>query len=312
MNEIVQLGTLPRSKIPTITYDNASSYFEALADLHISHLGSQRYEADVEEDVEEDVLADDIRRKFVARFLFRKLIRDQEQRKQWIFHDNGPFPVWCDDFRPENVLVDEAGSITGVVDWEFTYTAPAEFSHAPPWWLLLKKPEDWSNGLDDWCTEYEKPLQTFLEAMRKCEDEAIQGRRLAEGQRLSSRMQDSWQSGDSWIMYAARNNFAFDAIYWKKIDQRFFGSTTYDNNIINIHDVWRKRLHLLEPTEKELMEEYVTLKLKERNTLRLAWDADEYTMGWMKRMREKRRKENDEKKAAEGEGRDVPAGPNTE
>jgi hypothetical protein len=213
MNEIVQLGTLPRSKLPTSTYDNASSYFEALADLHISHLGSQRNEADVEEDVEADVLADDIRRKFVARFLFRKLVRDQELRKQWIFHDNGPFPVWCDDFRPENVLVDEAESITGVVDWEFTYTAPAEFSHAPPWWLLLKKPEDWSKGLDDWCTEYEKPLQTFLEAMRKCEDEAIQERRLVEGQRLSSRMRDSWQSGDFWIMYAARNNFAFDAIY---------------------------------------------------------------------------------------------------
>ncbi|KAJ5562528.1 hypothetical protein N7535_003023 [Penicillium sp. DV-2018c] len=311
MNEIVQLGTLPRSKLPTSTYDNASSYFEALADLHISHLGSQRNEADVEDDVEADVLADDIRRKFVARFLFRKLIRDQELRKQWIFHDNGPFPVWCDDFRPENVLVDEAESIAGVVDWEFTYTAPAEFSHAPPWWLLLKKPEDWSKGPDDWCMEYEKPLQIFLEAMRKCEDEAILEKRLVEGQRLSSRMRDSWQSGDFWIMYAARNNFAFDAVYWKKIDQRFFGPTTYEGD--NIDDVWRKRLHLLESGEKELMEEYVALKLKERNTYCLAWDADEYTLGWMKRMREKRWKEEKEKKAAEGEGEgDIPSGPDIE
>jgi len=39
-------------------------------------------------------------------------------------------------------------------------------------------------------------------------------------------------------MYAARNNFAFDVIYWKKIDRRFFGPTDeYDN----ICDVWRKR-----------------------------------------------------------------------
>ncbi|KAJ5972672.1 uncharacterized protein N7479_002590 [Penicillium vulpinum] len=283
MNEIVQLGTLPRSKLPPTTYDKASSYFEALAELHISHLISQRNEADVLAYIPTDVLADDFRRKFVARFLFRTLIRDQEQRKQWILYDDGPFPVWCDDFRPENVLVDEAESITGVVDWEFTYTAPAEFSYTPPWWLLLQKPEDWPNGLDDWCTEYEKHLQTFLGAMRQVEDEAIQNKRLVEGQRLSSRMRDSWQSGDFWVMYAARNNFAFDAIYWKKIDRRFFGTTTYEDD--NICDVWRKRLHLLEPEEIELMEKYVDLKLKERNTGLFAWDPNEYTVEWIKRMK---------------------------
>jgi hypothetical protein len=226
MNETVQLGTLSLSKLPTTTDEKASSYFEALAELHLLHLRSQRNEANILPDVDADVLADDFRRKFVSRFLFRKLVRDQEQRKEWIFHDDGPFPIWCDDFRPENLLVDEAECIAGVVDWEFTYTAPVEVSHAPPWWLLLKKPEDWPEGLDNWCTEYEKALQTFLAAMRKCEDEAIQKKLLVEGQRLPSRMRDSWQSGDFWIMYAARNNFAFDAIYWEKIDQRFFGSTT--------------------------------------------------------------------------------------
>lgn len=80
--------------------------------------------------------------------------------------------------------------------------------------------------------------------MGKYEDEAIQNKQLVEGQRLSSRMRDSWQSGDFWIMYAARNNFAFDVIYWKNIDRRFFGPTDEDDNIC---DVWRKRLHLLEP-----------------------------------------------------------------
>lgn len=283
MNEIVQLGTLPRSKLPTTTYDKASLYFEALAELHILHLASQRNEADILEDIPDDILADDFRRKFVARFLFRKLVRDKEQRKQWLSHENGPFPVWCDDFRPENVLVDEAENIVGVVDWEFTYTAPAEFTHAPPWWLLLRKPEDWPEGLDDWCAEYEKSLQRFLEAMRKCEDEAIQNKRLVEGQRISSRMRDSWKSGDFWIMYAARNNFAFDAIYWKKIDRRFFGGNTCEDG--DISGVWRERIHLLEPEEMEFMEECVDLKLKERNAGLFAWDPNEYTVGWIKRMK---------------------------
>ncbi|KAJ5953557.1 hypothetical protein N7454_000453 [Penicillium verhagenii] len=267
--------TLPRSELPTTIYDKASSYFEALAGLHISHLKSQRNEADMQEDITEDALADTFRRKFVARFLFRKLIRDQEHRKQVIFAENGPFPVWCDDFRPENVLVDEAENIAGVVDWEFTYTAPTEFSHAPPWWLLLR--------LDDWCAEYEKPLQSFLEAMRKCEDKEIRMEKLKESQRLSDHMRDSWESGNFWVVYAARNNFAFDAIYWEKIDQRFLRnpSDEYD-----IQDVWQKRLPLLEAEEIELMEQYVDLRVKEwiQRKRDLTWQPGEYTVEWIKRM----------------------------
>ncbi|KAH8429118.1 uncharacterized protein LDX57_006788 [Aspergillus melleus] len=297
MNEIVQLGTLPRSQLPTTTYEKASSYFEALAELHLQHLISQRNEADISPDVDVDALADTFRRKFVARFLFRKLVRDKESRKQFIFHDDGPFPIWCDDFRPKNVLVDENQCITGVVDWEFTYTAPVEFSHAPPWWLLLRKPEDWPNGLDDWCVEYGKALETFLVAMAKCEDEAIQKGLLVEGQRLSGRMRDSWRSGDFWIMYAARNNFAFDAIYWEKVDGRFFGSTICEDG--DVCDIWRKRLHLLQPGERRLMEEYVDLKLKDRNTWRLVWDADESTVEWIERLRKKKEREEREEKPLE-------------
>ncbi|KAJ5729249.1 uncharacterized protein N7483_003757 [Penicillium malachiteum] len=276
MNEIVRVGTLPRSKLPTANYDKTSLYFEALAELHISHLKYQRNDA-----IDS---ADDCRRKFVARFLFRKLIRDPELREKWMSpsYENGPFPVWCDDFRPQNVLVDKADKVVGVVDWEFTYAAPVQFSHAPPWWLLLDKPEYWAKGLDDWCTEYERRLPVFLQAMRDCEEVVFQTRneRLEESQRLSSRMRDSWESGDFWIMYAARNNFAFDAIYWNKIDRRFFGPTGYVDDD-NICDVWKKRLDLLEPEEKKTMEKYVDRKLKETETRPLCWDPDQYTLEFM-------------------------------
>ncbi|KAJ5930981.1 hypothetical protein N7466_006474 [Penicillium verhagenii] len=292
MNEIVSLGTLPRSKLPTTTYNKASLYFEALAELHITHLRSQRNEANIEANIELNTLADDYRRQFVARFLFRKIACDQGQREKWILHENGPFPLWCDDLRPGNFLVNEAGIIVGVVDWEYTYTAPVEFNYAPPWWLLLCKPESWDRGLDDWCTEYTKALQTFLEAMKQCEDELVRNGKLRDGQRLSSQMRDSWQSGDFWIMYAARNNFAFDAIYWKKIDQRFFGPAACDDQ-----DVWKERLHLLEPGDVELIEEYVKLKLDEKKEEKseriLAWDADEYTLGWVKKLPEMQRERHE-------------------
>lgn len=105
--------------------------------------------------------------------------------------------------------------------------------------------------------------------------------RPKESQRLSSRMRHSWESGDFWIMYAARNNFAFDAIYWNKIDQRFFGPDISDDNIC---DVWKKRLHLLEPEEKETMDKYVDLKLQENETRLLSWDPDQYTLEYMAKM----------------------------
>ncbi|KAJ5198355.1 uncharacterized protein N7498_007472 [Penicillium cinerascens] len=116
-----------------------------------------------------------------------------------------------------------------------------------------------------------------------CEEDAYQTRneRLEESQRLSSRMRHSWESGDFWIIYAARNNFAFDAIYWNKIDQRFFGSNKSDDNIC---DVWKKRLHLLEPEEKEMMDKYVDLKLQENETRLLSWDPDQYTLEYMAKM----------------------------
>ncbi|KAJ5235927.1 hypothetical protein N7489_006018 [Penicillium chrysogenum] len=229
MNELVRLGSLPRSKIPHTTFSTASCYFEALADLNIEHLVHQRNDA-----VES---ADDCRRKFIARQLFRKLAR--EKRLTDSIFEQGPFKIWCDDLRPGNILLHENMQIAGVVDWEFTYTAPVEFSHAPPWWLLIEKPELWPNGMDNW------------------ED---------------VHMQRSWDSGNFWIVYAALNSFAFDAIYWKKIDPLFFKAAGSPET------AWKERLDLLAEKEIEEMEQLVVRKLEEKETRVLKWDPDEYTV----------------------------------
>ncbi|KAJ5697599.1 Aminoglycoside phosphotransferase [Penicillium malachiteum] len=108
-------------------------------------------------------------------------------------------------------------------------------------------------------------------------------------------------------MYAARNNFAFDTIYWKKTDQRFFGATTCGDD--DFSEAWRERLHLLDPSERELMEECVSLKIKERYHRLLAWDLDEYGIEWTERTRpivQRERagikKEREEREAEEGNG----------
>ncbi|GFF47805.1 hypothetical protein IFM58399_08142 [Aspergillus lentulus] len=241
MNALVQLGSLPQSKLPTATFDTKSSYFEALAELHIAHLINQRNDA-----IDS---AEDCRRKLVARYLLRKLAREHRLTERW-----HPLTKARSNF-----------------DWEFAYAAPVEFSFAPPWWLLIEKPDYWRQGLDDWCSEYDRRLQTFLGAMRYQEDKAIEQGWLKSSQRLSGPMQESWESGDFWIAYAARDNFAFDLIYWHKIDQRFFGPTSSP-----IDDVWKQRLDFLEPEDRADIERFVAIKLEEMNTRPLAWDPDDY------------------------------------
>jgi hypothetical protein len=173
--------------------------------------------------------------------------------------------------------MDENLKLAGVLDWEFTYAAPVEFSYAPPWWLLIEKPEYWPQGLDDWCMQYDRRLQTFLKALVCREDNEINNGKMLNDQRHSGPMEASWRSGDFWVVYAAMNNFVFDSIYWQKIDQQFFGSTT-----CAFDDVWKQRLDVLEPEERDEMEKHVISKVEEMQNRVLAWDPDEYTLDFAK------------------------------
>jgi hypothetical protein len=67
MNEVVQLGTLPRAKLPVedATFETFSSYLTTLANLHLCHLTHQRNDA-----IDS---ASDCRQKYITRYLFRKL-----------------------------------------------------------------------------------------------------------------------------------------------------------------------------------------------------------------------------------------------
>lgn len=64
------------------------------------------------------------------RQLFRKL--RAEGRLANAEFDHGPFKLWCDNFRPANVLVDKDANIAAAIDWEFSYAAPADFFFVPP------------------------------------------------------------------------------------------------------------------------------------------------------------------------------------
>lgn len=262
MNKLVRLGTLPRSKLPDVTFESSLSYFSALAELHVEHLTHQRNDA-----VDS---ATNCWRKYVARQLLCRLSKDRQLTVSTSNNDTGPFKLWCDDLQPSNVLLNVDLQIVGVIDWEFTYASLAEFSSALPWWLLLEQPEYWPDGIEAWTEVYEHRLQTFLKVLIEHEDDLIFSGRLEEEQRLSQLMWESWRSRDFWVSYAARKNFAFDAIFWQKLDHHFFGPGGTPE------DVWEKRIELLDEKEKMSIEPFVQQKLEDMKERVLAWDPDEY------------------------------------
>lgn len=262
MNELVRTGTFPRAKLPASTFKTSSDYFQALAKIHVDHLASQRNDA-----IESRA---DCQRKYTARQLFQKLARERKFVSDR--YDKGPFKFWCDDLRPSNILLDAHLQIVAVIDWEFSYAAPSEFTFAPPWWLLIEQPEYWEKGLDDWVQQYERRLATFLKAMVDCEDASIAAGQLLEEQRLSGEMRESWASGDFWTVYAARRNFAFDGVFWGKLDPRFFGRGEGGSGP---GDAWMERLELLDEKARAAMEALVDRKVAESETRELAWEPDE-------------------------------------
>ncbi|GJC80902.1 hypothetical protein ColLi_03740 [Colletotrichum liriopes] len=176
------------------------------------------------------------------------------------------FRLWCDDFRPANVLIDENDNVLGAIDWEFAYVGPTQFVLDSPWWLLLDMPEMWDDGIENWTCVYEKRLQTWLLALEEAEKEMSSGSFL-----LSAYMRESWETGRFWLNYAARKSWAFDTVYWKYLDERFFGECGEN---IPTEELWKTRVHLLSPKEQAAMELLVQIKMEEsKERVLVEWEA---------------------------------------
>jgi len=316
MNNLVQLSNIPIALLPPedTTYETSDEWYTALADMHMLQLVFQR----------NDIIdsPDDCRNKYVARVLFRRLAK-QKKLSTFGFADdtwssqalsspavlsttkeslkseeilqapkrNGSFRLWCDDLRFGNVLVDKALRVKGVIDWEYTYAAPAQFVLDPPWWLIMQQPERHEKGIDEWIREYEPRLHTWLQCMEEVEVEEKEisrtfqqlegitfkdgdiGSKKLETANLSSYMRQSWNKGRFWLNYAARNSWVFDYIYWRFLDERFFGDYKTNDDINNL---WETRVDLLTHKERLAMELLVERKMEEKRLKNiLDWAPEE-------------------------------------
>ncbi|KAI1163982.1 hypothetical protein F5B18DRAFT_617228 [Nemania serpens] len=246
-----QIDANPRF-LPSGTYSTSKEWYCALADMHLTHLICQ-----CNDNIRNE---DDARDKYVARLLFRQLAYDGRLTSE-LGEEKGneTFRIYSEGLHPKNVLLDKDFNVAGVIDWEFAYVAPAAFSSDPPWWLLLGKPEDWPDGYAGWMKSYEPRLQVFLRVLEEEEDK-LRRTRTAESPTagsstpLSQRMRKSWESKTWMINYAARNERAFDYLYWKYLDSRFFGPNEHQNHRARLSRFTEKEIEMIESFVKSKME----------------------------------------------------------
>ncbi|KAK1973252.1 phosphotransferase [Colletotrichum cereale] len=285
MTDMIRLANIPRSVLPPKgkTYETADEWYTALADMHIAQLIFQHNDLVTSED--------DCRNKYVARQVFRRLAKQGRLSTFGFAEDNwsaqsskipastlspGPsgsdcFRLWGDDFRAGNILLTSSDEIAALIDWEYTYVGPTQFMLDPPWWLLLETAEMWSSGIDKWREAYDMRLKTWLSAMKKAEADMIEPGTLPAP--LSTYMQESWETGRFFLSYGARKSWAFDTMYWKFLDERFFGER---KSGVQKDDLWKTRVHLLSEEERAAMGPFVERKMTESKERRIVgWDPTE-------------------------------------
>jgi aminoglycoside phosphotransferase (APT) family kinase protein len=240
MNRLAQFSNIPPGVFAKRRFTNAADYFEELAKQHLYHLEFQRNDAIRDEA--------DCRKKYIARCLFRKISREIPKE-----HCDGPFRLFCDDLRPGNILIDASKlTVSGAIDWEFTYSAPAEFTYTAPWWLLLDRPEEWEPDLNQFLARYMPRFHVFLETLRECETRKIIEGSLSDSQRLSDAMEMSMKTGLFWDCLASRHSSMFDEIYWTFIDQRYYGPfTTFEDRTTHLSDEERMNLEAFVQTKMQ-------------------------------------------------------------
>ncbi|OTB09419.1 hypothetical protein M426DRAFT_6691 [Hypoxylon sp. CI-4A] len=249
MNSLVEFAGAPPSLLPSQTYSTADKWYSALADMHLAQLVFQQNDAVADEE--------DAREKYVARQLFRRLASSGQLTPGLDNQDdNSTFRLYSEDLRPSNVLIDKDLKVVGVIDWEFAYAAPAQFSFDPPWWLLLKSPEYWPDGYAPWMEAYKPRLETFLRVLEKEEKRTGISALTRSTIPLSQRMRESWEKQTWMVNYAARNSWAFDFIYWRYLEEKYIGP--------NEQSDYHARLELLTEQELEAMRSLAAMKIKQQ------------------------------------------------
>lgn len=257
INEILRCSGLPEDCFPSRVYASSADYLLQLCELHFTHLLRQRNSV---------FDAADCREKYICRHLFQAIAPRFICRRE----NAGPFKLFSDDLCPGNILVDDSLQVVAVLDWEFCYTAPIQFSSSPPWWLLLRKPRDWlaDEGPESFLKHYMPKLELFLEIMELREETRATGTTEQPSRRLSARMRQSFEDKSFWFNMAARTSFGVDDVYWYMLDEHCYGPrSSINERLIKATsgvDIYNDREDFVRLKIKQLQEYHIEVDCKDQ------------------------------------------------
>jgi hypothetical protein len=199
MNELATAAFYPVDTFAIAPFTSAGEHFRYLASEHKTHPSTQRNLCGSPVEAHN---------RYVSRHLFAQSVH------RYCIDDRGPFKLFCDDFRPQNILVDPITlHITAVLDLEFTNVIPSQYASDPPWWLLLVGPDSYlfcDHTMQEFVQAYEPRLQRFMRALEQVE----KVRKDSGGEKpLSTLMRESWATKRFWFDYAARKPFDVEVLF---------------------------------------------------------------------------------------------------
>jgi aminoglycoside phosphotransferase (APT) family kinase protein len=208
VNELIRASGI-KDPSPQKTYQRSSDYIKYLLDLQSVQLEQQRNGI---------YNSEDCRNKYACRQLMKAIAMNFIPR-----NDDGPFKLFCDDFGPGNVLVNDSLEIVAVIDWEFCYAAPPQFAASIPWWLLLRRPDYIVDdiGPGAFFDAFLPKANIFLQALE--EQELALDLSKGNDDRLSLLMRQSLEDRSAWFMLACRKVASVDLIYWDLLDEYCWG-----------------------------------------------------------------------------------------
>ena len=107
---------------------------------------------------------------------------------------DGPFLLQLTDLHQSNILVDEEGNVTGLIDLEWICTRPSEMIQVPYWITDCGAIDDLE---DDKLDQFEQRRREFMRVFE--EEEQAMKPKTRHDITLSKVMQDMWESKGAWF-----------------------------------------------------------------------------------------------------------------
>jgi hypothetical protein len=117
---VISVG-IPPSVLPPAdkTYNTSQEYYQAMADMHLTHLTFQHNDAVLS-------LPDGLE-SYVARQVFRRLAGEGRLAQDELGNNgaattqrNEGFKLWCDDMLPISALLNDNNDVVVVIDWRMS------------------------------------------------------------------------------------------------------------------------------------------------------------------------------------------------